>query len=236
MQNGSCRGRAGGTSRTIGCGGPAQNPKSRTRCSHPHLQKLEPPQNFQRNALNLGRNRERAPNWVIRQIREDDNLPNRLFISPFAPFQTPRAAGRKQPPRHTARDLLHQHPSLELLPVQHESNITAAAVARDGVQGHVGGRSRDEVKGIPLPLPIPPSVFVSGALTNVPLPPRTARRDPSRSQKQHLLRLRRALAAVGVAQVRRLHLPVVRGRPPRAGRAHLVCAVHLHGRVQGRRD
>ena len=44
MQNGSCRGRAGGTSRTIGCGGPAQNPKSRTRCSHPHLQKLEPPQ------------------------------------------------------------------------------------------------------------------------------------------------------------------------------------------------
>lgn len=63
-----------------------------------------------------------------------------------------------------------------------------------------------------------------------------ARRSPKGTEEQHLLRLQCPVTAVGVTKVWRLHLPLVRRRPPRAGRAHFVCAQYLDGRIQGERD
>lgn len=60
--------------------------------------------------------------------------------------------------------------------------------------------------------------------------------DPKRIQKLRLLRLRCAVPAMGLPQVRHLHLPLVCGRPQGVRGAHLVRAVHLDGRLQGGRD
>jgi len=59
----------------------------------------------------------------------------------------------------------------------------------------------------------------------------TARGDPERSQKQRLLRLRRPEPAMGLSQIRHFHLPVLRRRSPWSWCSHLVCPIHLDGRL-----
>lgn len=63
-----------------------------------------------------------------------------------------------------------------------------------------------------------------------------AGRSPEGIEQRRLLRLQRAVAAVGVAQVRHLHLPHVRGQAPGPGRAHLLRAQRVDGRLQVGRD
>jgi hypothetical protein len=104
-----------------------------------------------------------------------------------------------------------------------------------GEQGNVGGRSGDEIEGtqiiftaLPiLSLPIHDPFLLVLELTS-PAP-----RDPENLLQRSLLRLRRSLSTMGLAKVRRLHMPKLRRCASGPRRAHQLRAKYNYGRLQG---
>lgn len=101
-----------------------------------------------------------------------------------------------------------------------------------GQQSHVGGRPGDSIQGLLLS----PSLyfFIFWHLTDVI--PIAAPRNPESQRQRPMRRLWSAIAAMGVAQVRRLHLPQLCRRTPRIGRPYQFRAQYHDGCVQGYGD
>lgn len=62
-----------------------------------------------------------------------------------------------------------------------------------------------------------------------------ARHPPKAPRQHHLRRLRGPVPAMGLAQIRHLHLPHLRRPAPRPRRPHLLRPLHPNGLVQARR-
>lgn len=129
----------------------------------------------------------------------------------------------------------------------------SSAIVRNGFKSNVGGRSRNEIQGMcqntwPGAANDPwdgHMSFLLGIASGARLQRTSyflltrvfiACHSSERTEKQHLLRLWRTIAAVGVTEIWSLHLPLVRRCPPRPGCAYLVCTQHLYGCVQGDRN
>ncbi len=130
------------------------------------------------------------------------------------------------------------------IPPTFVDKIAEPISARDGLQSHVGGGSRNEIQGESIPRNVffLPCLLHSSVATRqrhlqlTITPPLPAPRDPEGKQKYDMLRLQRPLSPMGFPEIRHLHLLVLRRCPPWTGRAHLLCPLHLHGRPQGQRD
>lgn len=93
-------------------------------------------------------------------------------------------------------------------------------------------RNREDKWRGPVPIHVISTSIASNRRLTHHLSNNTASRHPKRIRELSMLRLQCPFAAMGLPEVRHIHLPQLRRCPSRPGRAHFLRKIHLHGRLQ----